>query len=332
MTDPVRFGIIGIAGRGTSHARIIRNIENARLVAGADVVAEHVTAFEAETDGTGYTDHREMLAEEDLDAISVCTPSGLHPEHAIDAMTHGVNVLCEKPLGVHIEPVDEMIETADEHGVQLAGIFQRRFDPARWTARQWVEEDRFGDVIFGDAAVKWHRPQSYYEDGWHGTRDMDGGVLMQQAVHFVDLIQWLMGGVESVYAKSDTLVHEMECEDTIVVSFEFENGAYGSIQATTGVLGGQDHVEINGTDGSFNSGTFVLDGEQVEPDLVEPPFGTGMEGQIRDFTDAVRNGREPMVTGREARKAIEVVLAAYASANLGQEIRVEDVRDVAEST
>lgn len=331
MSDPIRYGVVGLAGRGSSHAGYAEDADGAELVAGSDVVEEYVDEFTDDYGVAGYTDHEEMFAEEDLDAISIATPSGLHSEIAISAAEAGVSSMVEKPLDVYLDRVDAMIEAADENDVKLACIFQRRFTPERWTAKQWVEDGKFGDMILADTTVKWYRSQDYYQDSWHGSRDMDGGVLMQQAVHFVDMIQWLMGGVDSVYANADALSHEMECEDTAVVNLEFENGAYGVIEATTSVKGGEDRVELNGTEGSYNSGTFVLDGDEVEPDYEEPPI-TGSAGQVQDFVEAIREDRDPIVDGHEARKAVEVVLAAYASANLDRKVDVDEVEDLQEHT
>jgi predicted dehydrogenase len=332
MTDPIRYGVVGTSGYGATHAECVEAVDGATVVAGAATSEASVASFESEFDATGYTDHEEMLAAADLDAVSVCTPSGTHAEIATDAARAGVHPLVEKPLDVRIERVDRLIEVADEEDVRLGGVFQRRFTPERWTARRWVEEGRFGDLVLADTAVKYHRSQSYY-DGWHGTRELDGGVLLQQASHFVDLLQWLTGGIERVDATTDTVAHDMECEDVAVVTVEFENGGYGTIEATTGVTSAnRERVELDGTDGSYRSGTFALDGDVVEPDLDEPACGTGLEGQVRDFVEAVREDRPPIVDGREARDAVEVVLACYASASLDRPVRVDDVRDVAEHT
>lgn len=331
MSDPIRYGVVGVGGYGSNHAEAVANVEGAEVVAGAAASESSVRPFASAYDAAGYTDHVEMLETEDLDAVSVCTPSGTHAEIAVDAAEAGVNVLVEKPLDVYIERVDRLIETADANGVTLGGVFQRRFTPERLTARRWVEEGRFGDIVLADTAVKYHRPQSYYDDGWHGIRALDGGVLLQQASHFVDLLQWLMGGVECVDATTDTLAHDMECEDVAVVRVTFENGAHGTITATTAVRGAErERVEINGTAGSFSSGRFAVGDETVDPDLVEPPHGTGLEGQVRDFVEAVRAGRKPMVDGRDARDAIEVILAAYASASLDRAVRVDELRDLPE--
>ncbi|QRV17976.1 Gfo/Idh/MocA family oxidoreductase (plasmid) [Haloterrigena salifodinae] len=331
-TETVRYGIVGATGYGSNHADAIDAVDGAEVVAGTARSEESIAPFEATYGATGYTDYEDLLEREALDAISICTPSGTHAEIAVAAAEAGVHVLSEKPLDVYLERVDRMIEAADRNDVRLGGIFQRRFAPERWTARQWVEEGRFGDLLLADTAVKWHRPQRYYDDHWHGQRDLDGGVLMQQAIHFVDLLQWLTGGVERVTAETAMLAHEMECEDVAVVSLRFENGARGTIEATTGVRGGRERVELNGTEGSYNSGTFVLEDEEVEPDLVAPPCGTGLEGQIRDFIAAVREDRDPIVSGRDARDAVEVVLAAYASAELDRPVRVDEVRDLQEHT
>ncbi|ELZ15398.1 oxidoreductase domain protein [Haloterrigena salina JCM 13891] len=330
--ETVRYGIVGATGYGSNHADAVEAVDGAEVVAGTARSEESIAPFATAYGATAYTDYEELFADESLDAVSICTPSGTHAEIAVAAAEAGIHVLSEKPLDVYLERVDRMIEAADRNDVRLGGIFQRRFTPERWTARQWVEEGRFGDLILADTAVKWHRPQRYYEDHWHGQRDLDGGVLMQQAIHFVDLLQWLTGGIERVTADTETMAHEMECEDVAVVSLRFENGARGTVAATTGVRGGRERVELNGTEGSYNSGTFVLEDDEVEPDLVEPPCGTGLEGQIRDFVGAVREDRDPIVSGRDARDAVEVVLAAYASAELDRPVRVDEVRDLQEHT
>ncbi len=327
-----RYGIVGATGFGTNHADCVAAIDGVELVAGTANHESSLPPFEDAYGATGYTSHEEMFEAADLDAVSICTPSGTHAEFAIDAARAGIDVLCEKPLDVTIDRVDRMIEVAEDHDVTLAGIFQRRFTPERWTAREWVEDGRFGDLVLADTAVKYHRSQEYYA-GWHGDRDIDGGALIQQAIHFVDLLQWLTGDIESVFARTDTVAHEMECEDVAVVTVQFENGAYGTIEATTGVQGSvRERVELNGTEGSYNSGTFVLGDETIEPDLVEPPCGTGLEGQIRDFVEAIREDRPPIVDGRDARAAVKVVLAAYASASLDREVRVDEVRELAAHT
>ncbi|MFB6136871.1 MAG: Gfo/Idh/MocA family protein [Halobacteriaceae archaeon] len=327
----VRYGLVGVSGRGSTHASYAAGHDDATVVAGADVDEDALAAFAGEYDAETYTDVEAMLADADLDAVSICTPSGLHGEAAIAAAAAGVSALVEKPLDVHLETVDEMVAAADEHGVRLGCIFQRRFTPERWTAREWVEDGRFGDLMLADTAVKWHRPQSYYEGSWHGTRDMDGGVLLQQAVHFVDLVQWLAGGVDRVYASAGTLAHDMECEDVAVVNLELSNGGFGAIEATTAVKGGNDRIELNGTEGSYDTGTFYEGHDEVEPDLSEPPV-RGTEGQVRDFVEAVRDDRPPVVDGAEAVDAVEVVMAAYASATLEEPVPVDDVRDYLEYT
>ncbi|WP_121743355.1 Gfo/Idh/MocA family protein [Natronorubrum halophilum] len=324
----VRYGIVGATGYGSNHADAVAAIDGAEVVGGTARSEASLASFEVDHDATGYTDYEDLFDAEPLDAVSICTPSGTHAEIAVAAADAGLHVLSEKPLDVYLERVDRMIDAADRNDVRLGGVFQRRFTPERWTARQWVEEGRFGDLLLADTAVKWHRPQRYYDDHWHGRRDLDGGVLMQQAIHFVDLLQWLTGGIERVTADTGTMAHEMECEDVAVVTVRFENGARGTIEATTGVSGGRERVELNGTAGSYNSGTFVLEDEAVDPDLTEPPYGTGLEGQIGDFVAAIREERDPIVSGRDAREAVEVVLAAYASAVLDRPVCIDEVRDV----
>jgi predicted dehydrogenase len=197
--------------------------------------------------------------------------------------------------------------------------------------------------VLGDEAVKWFRSQEYYDSGaWRGTRDMDGGVLLNQAIHGIDRLQWLMGGVESVQAQTDTIGREMECESAAAMSLRFRNGAIGTISATTATKGGTDRTDINGTEGtlslsatdsvSLTIGTgeeahMNAETESCDIDVDHFEWGEGHAAVVQDFVDAVREDREPAVPGREARKAVDIILAAYASDARGETVSVDDVRE-----
>lgn len=324
--DTVRYGIIGCIGIGTTHGNAVESAEGAELVACTDIIEENARAFSEEHDCEPYTDHMTMIERADLDAVSICTPSGTHSDLAIDAAEAGIHILCEKPLDVYLDRIDAMIAAAEDAHVTLAGVFQRRTYPEHQRAKEAVENGELGELILGDTAVKWHRTQEYYDSGdWRGTREMDGGCLMNQAIHLIDLLQWLMGGVESVYAMTDTTAHDMSMEDVATVALRFENGAYGSIEATTSVSGGQDHLELNGTHGSYNTGEFDIREDKVEFESEDREWGVGHSRIVQDFVDAIREEREPLVPAREARKAVEVILAAYASANLEREVRLDEL-------
>lgn len=342
VTEPVRYGVVGCAGIGETHAAAVRAADDARLVACADVDEGAATAFADQHDvPAAYTDATEMVTDGDVDAVSVCTPSGTHADVVVELAEVGADVLCEKPLDVYADRMDEMIEACDAAGVTLGGVFQKRFAPASRLAKEAIEAGDLSDLVLGDTMVKWFRSQEYYDSGdWRGTRDMDGGCLMNQAIHNIDRLQWLMGGVEEVQAATETLARDLECEDTAALTLRFENGAVGTIEATTAVKGGADRTEINGTNGTIvfegNDVTkFVVgDGEEDpyhapttdrEVNLDDFEWPDGHVAAVEDFVDAVREGREPAVPGREARKAVDVILAAYESSETGRAVRPGDV-------
>lgn len=344
MSDSIRYGIVGCSGVGNTHARAVENAEGADLVACADVVREAADRFAEEHDvPAAFTDPATMVEDADVDAVSVCTPSGTHADVVVELAAVGAHVLCEKPLDVYADRVNEMLAAVDDAGVTLAGVFQRRFEPDVRRAKRAIEDGELGTPIFGDTAVKWFRPQSYYDSGgWRGTRDMDGGCLMNQGIHEIDKLQWLMGGVESVAAVTDTLARDLDCEDTAAISLRFENGALGTIAATTAVKGGTDRTELNGTEGTIALGESEITdfrigtGEEsrysaeTESRPVEGdphPCGTGHEGVVQDFVDAVREGRDPEVPAREAREAVDVILAAYRSAETGEWVALDELRE-----
>lgn len=344
MSSPVRYGIVGCSGIGTTHAAALDDIEDADLVACADIDEDAAAAFADEYEvAESYTDTGRMIETADIDAVSVCTPSGTHADVAIEAAHAGADILCEKPLDVYADRINAMIAAADEAGVTLAGVFQRRFDPQLRRAKQLVDEGEIGDVILSDTRVKWFRSQEYYDSGgWRGTRDMDGGCMMNQGVHDIDALQWLVGDVEAVSAMTGTLARELDCEDTAAVAVQFASGALGSIEVTTAVKGGVDGVEVNGTDGSFSVvdgeltdvqiGTgeeshYHADTEETDPEDAPHPCGVGHPAVLADFVESVRTGREPEVPAQEARKAVDVILASYRSAEEGRVVRLDELRD-----
>lgn len=342
--DTVRYGVIGCAGVGRTHADSVEATTGAELVAGADLDEDEAAAFADEYDCAAYTDVAEMIGDGDVDAVSVCTPSGTHADVTETAARAGAHVLCEKPLDVYAERLGRMIRVCEDEDVTLAGVFQKRTSDGAQRAKRAVEDGEIGDLVLGDTQVKWFRSQAYYDSGgWRGTRDMDGGCLLNQAIHNIDALQWLAGGVESVQATTDALARDLECEDTAAIVLRFENGPLGTIEATTATKGGADRLELNGTEGSITleSGAItdfcVGTGEESQYEAeterkavtTEPQeWGEGHAIVVQDFVDALREGREPMVPGREAREAVDIILAAYESAERGEQVALNEVRNV----
>ena len=344
MSKSLRYGIIGCAGIGNTHAEAVKKTDRAELVACADLDPEAASEFADSHDvSETYEDITAMITQSDVDAVSVCTPSGTHSQVIVEAAEAGANILCEKPLDVFADRMDRAIDACDAAGVKLAGVYQKRFNAANQRAKEAIESGELGEPILGDTRLKWFRPQSYYDSGgWRGTRDMDGGVLMNQAIHQIDLLAWLMGGISEVTAITDRLSRDLECEDTAAFAVRFKSGALGTIEGTTAVKGGKTTTELNGTEGSitidgsgishFAVGTgeesrWHAETEQIEVDLDEQEWGTHHQLVIEDFVGAILDDREPSVPGHEARHAVDVILAAYASNVRGETVAVADVRD-----
>lgn len=339
MDNPLRYGIVGCAGIGNTHAEAIGEVENADLVACADVNEEAAAEFVAEhaPDAEIYAETGAMIRESDVEAVSVCTPSGTHADIACEAAEAGAHVLCEKPLDVYRDRIDRMVETCESAGVTLAGVYQKRFEPHGRRAKRAIDDGEIGDPVSASLTVDWFRSQPYYDSGeWRGTRAMDGGVLLNQAIHAIDRLQWLLGGVEEVAATTDTLAREMESEDTAAIVIRFASGALGTIEATTATKGGSRRTEVNGTEGSLEleagelslevgtgeEGFYGAETERREVKGVPHDCGAGHVGVVRDFVEAVRTGREPEVPAQEARVAVDTILAAYDSSESGDRIEL----------
>jgi len=342
VSKKVRFAIVGAGVIGPTHAKAIDLQPDAELAAVCDVIPERAEKLAAEYGVSGvYDDCAEMLTKEkNIDVVSVCTPSGLHAEIAVAAAKAGKHVLCEKPLEITADKMTAMINACQDAGVKLGGVFQRRTMEAAILAKQAIDEGKLGKMVLGDAYLKYYRSPEYYKSaGWRGTWDMDGGgALMNQGIHGIDLIQWMAGEVESVYAKADALVRDIEVEDTAVVVMKYKNGALGVIQGTTSVYPGlSTRFELHGEWGTIifsDKGMEMwkfLDSDEAMPEVKagyggsSDPRAISDDGHyliVDDFVEAVLHDREPLVPGDQARKAVDLLLAVYESARTGKEVKV----------
>src|ERR687898_2170161 len=252
--EKVRFGILGCGVIGSHHARAIAGLEDAELVAVADVVPEPAEKLAGEYGCSSHSGLGQMLSEAKLDAVCVCTPSGMHAGDAIAALEAGKHVVIEKPVDITLEAADRLIEVQRATGRRVAVVSQHRFDPATQAVREALARGEFGRLTSGSADVRWWRSQSYYDSGgWRGTWKLDGGgVLINQAIHSIDLLQWLMGEVVEVTAYTGLLAHErIEVEDTAVAILKFADGALGTIVATTAAYPGlTTRTAVHGDRGS----------------------------------------------------------------------------------
>lgn len=344
MADATRCGVIGCGVIGVTHAEAISALPDATLVAVADPDLDRARALAGRFEVAAHRDLASLLARERLDLVSICTPSGTHGALACAAMRAGCHVLVEKPIEVTLPAIDAMLRVQRETGMVLGGVFQHRFDPASQTVYRLIRDGAFGTVALGSAQLYWWRSQGYYDSGaWRGTWEMDGGgVLMNQTIHTIDLLLWMLGPVESVQATTATVTHTMEVEDTAVATLRFVSGALGSIAATTCAYPGMvTRLELFGDRGSatIEDDRLValrLAGEEdvgVAPATVEAapaganadPAAVGLEGhvaQIADMVAALRDGRPPLVDGEAARRPVELILAIYEAARTGREVRL----------
>jgi UDP-N-acetyl-2-amino-2-deoxyglucuronate dehydrogenase len=298
-----------------------------------------------------------MLAHPSLDVVCVCTPSGAHLEPSVKAAQAGKHVVVEKPLEITLPRCDAIIKACDDAGVRLCTIFPSRFSAANLALKSAIDSGRFGKLTLGDTHVKWWRTQEYYDSGgWRGTWNLDGGgALMNQAIHNVDLLQWLMGDVSIVQALTATLAHErIEVEDTAVAALRFKSGALGMIEAATSAYPGLlKRTEIHGDRGSARVEQddvtlwSFLDKSPADAEIqaimaargsvssgASDPRGinhAGHRDQLADFLQAIDEGRPPLVDGREGRKSVEIIRAIYESSKSGMAVRlpIEDRADSA---
>jgi UDP-N-acetyl-2-amino-2-deoxyglucuronate dehydrogenase len=333
--ERVRFGIIGVGKIAPIHAQAIIDSPRGELVAVAGRRQEAVMPIAERYGVKGYTDYHEMLARDDIDAVIIGTPSGSHGQIGIHVAKSGKHVVVEKPMDITLEKADDLIRTCEESGVKLSVVFQLRFMEECRRVKTLIESGALGKVVLGDAYLKFHRSPEYYRcGGWRGTWEVDGGAaLMNQGIHGIDLLQWFMGPVKSVYALTKTLVHDIEAEDTAAALLEFESGAIGVIEGTTSIYPDLSQViQIQGSKGCVTlTGTEVpkvtflecADGKRecFKEDWSDE-LGEGHALQVEDVIDSILQNRPPAIDGYEGRKALEIVLAIYESGKTGRPIKL----------
>lgn len=349
------FGIVGCGMIAHFHARAIADVRGATLRAVYTSNPEHGKSV-VETGGGRADIHTkldELLGRKDIDVVCVCTPSGAHLEPAVKAAHAGKHVVVEKPLEINLFRCDLLIKACRDQGVQLCTIFPSRFGDANRELKRAIDAGRFGRLTLGETTVKWWRPQEYYDGGgWRGTWKLDGGgALMNQAIHNVDLLQYMMGPVVEVGAFTSLLAHErIEVEDTAVAALRFANGALGVLQATTSVYPGLPKtIAIHGDKGSaiieqddLVAWTFAKPIPKDKEILGKFAKKSGAKGgasdpkaishagharQLADFAKAIRTGDDPLVDGAEGRKSVEIILAIYQSQATGRIVKLPLAKD-----
>jgi UDP-N-acetyl-2-amino-2-deoxyglucuronate dehydrogenase len=338
----IRYGIVGCGHIAKKHVQAIANVEGAVLTAVCDTNEERLQEFV--TDGiSGFSDLKEMLEADVVDVVSICTPSGLHKPLAIQVAEAKKHVIVEKPMALTLEDANAMIDACERNGVKMAVVHPNRFRPAIRELRKQIEKGAFGKLGHANATVRWNRNQAYYDQAaWRGTKAMDGGVLMNQAIHNMDLLLWMMGDIEEVSTYDATRIRDIEAEDTSVSVIRFKNGALGVLEAAVTIYPKnlEESLAIFG-----ETGTAVIGGsnanwiktwdfadmtdeekQQIIEAIEKDPFGIpGHQCIIQDMTDAIVQDRTPIVSGQEGREALAFVIACQQSAETGKAVRMDDL-------
>lgn len=332
----LKFALVGCGRIGKRHAEILgeRQVDGAELTAVCDIDPERAAAFGERYGVPHFTDYHQMVAQcgSDIDVISILTPSGLHARHTIDLAPYGKHIVVEKPMALTLADADEMILACDRAGVKLFVVKQNRFNLPVQKLREAIEAKRFGKLVLGTVRVRWCRTQEYYDqDAWRGTWEFDGGVFANQASHHVDLLEWMMGPVESVVAKASTALVDIETEDTGIVLLRFANGALGVIEATTAARPKdlEGSISILGETGTVEIGGFAVnemrvwnftepredDGEVMDKYRENPPnvYGFGHLRYLQHVVDCLQNEVSALVDGLEGRRSLELLSAIYES-------------------
>ena len=337
---PVRIALAGCGRISRNHFDAIAKVDGLELAAVCDIVPERAGEAARQFDVPAFESFGDMLASVPCDAVALCTPSGLHPKHGILAARAGKHVICEKPMAITLEDADALVRECDAAGVQLFVVKQNRLNPSIQLLKRAVDRGRFGRIYLANTTVRWTRPQDYYDQApWRGTWALDGGAIMNQASHYVDLIQWLVGPVESVMAKTATLARQIEAEDTGVAVLKFRSGALGIIEVTMltyprnlegsiTILGEKGSVKVGGTAVNrvehWTFSDYHDDDKLVESASTNPPtvYGFGHEGYYRNVVAVLRGKAKAETDGRAGRKSLELILGIYESAKTGRDVPI----------
>ncbi len=330
--------LVGCGRISERHLKVIEQIPNLKLVAVCDVQVDRVNKVSTEWKVPAFTDALTMVKATKPDIVSILTDSGSHPEVGIELAPHVPVVVVEKPMSLTLEKADQLIETCERCGTKLFVVKQNRFNPPIQALKKAVDAGRFGKMVLGTVRIRWARHQAYYDqDPWRGTWKSDGGVFTNQASHHIDLLQWLMGPVESVKSYVATRLADIEAEDTGVAVLKFHSGALGVVEATTATRPKdlEGSISILGEKASVVIGGFSVNrpvtwnfqesepaDEEINKLITDPPnvYGFGHLPFYLDVLDCLESGRNSMLAGLEGRKSLEIINALYESAFTGREV------------
>lgn len=337
----LNFALVGCGRIAKRHSELLglNQINNANLIAVCDVIEEKAQKIGNEFNTPYYTDMDKMMQSETIDIVVVLTPSGLHAKHVVNLANYGKHIMVEKPMALTIKDAENMIYACDKNNIKLFIIKQNRFNVPVVKLREALELGRFGKLVLGTVRVRWARHQAYYDqDEWRGTWAMDGGVLTNQASHHVDMLEWMFGDVESVFAKMTTALADIEAEDTAIVTLKFKNGALGIIEATTATRPRdlEGSISVLGEKGTVVIAGFAVnkmetwqfeetqkeDATIIDKYSVNPPnvYGFGHQAYYEHVVDCLISNGLNLVDGLQGRKSIELINAIYESAKTGKEV------------
>lgn len=337
----LKIALVGCGRISVRHAQLLGTgqISGAQLSAVCDTIESKAQKLGAEYNVPHFTDMHDMMRSQQPDVVVVLTESGNHARHVLELVQYGAHIVVEKPMALKLSDADAMIEACDRADIKLFVIKQNRFNVPVSKLRGAIEKKRFGKLVMGTVRVRWCRPQSYYDqDPWRGTWALDGGVLTNQASHHVDLLEWMMGSVESVFAMSRTALVDIEAEDTAVVTLRFANGALGIIEATTATRPKdlEGSISILGEKGTVEIGGFAVnemkvwnfaeseegDNEVLTTYSVNPPnvYGFGHKEYYDHVVQSLSEGGANLVDGLQGRRSLELINAIYESIETGKEV------------
>lgn len=328
----LKIGLVGCGRISANHFKAIaQHTDRCQLVAVCDKIRERAETAATENRCNHYSSLDKMLKNEELDLVTICTPSGLHPQHGIKAAKAGAHVMVEKPIGINIAEVDRLIKTCDEEDRHLFVVKQNRLNATMQALKKAIDKGRFGKIYMVQSNVFWQRPQEYYDSArWRGTWEFDGGAFMNQASHYVDMLYWLIGDVEQVMAMTSTMARHIETEDTGAAILKFRNGTIGTMSVTmlTYPRNFEGSITVLGEKGTVRIGGIAInkiekwefsdyddDDKAILDASYNPPnvYGFGHAGYYHNVLDVIEGKAEPDTDGRSGRKSLELIHAIYLS-------------------
>jgi UDP-N-acetyl-2-amino-2-deoxyglucuronate dehydrogenase len=339
----IKFGLIGCGRISSQHFVSMEAVSEIELKAVCDIKKDRAKKIAKKYKVDWYRNYHELLKRNDIDVVSICTPNGLHVPMGIEAAKSGKDVLMEKPLGINLKEVDKLLSLFKKKKRKLFAVLQVRFNPPIRAVKKIIEEKKLGKINNAALVVRWARPQKYFDqDEWRGTKKLDGGTLLNQGIHYVDILQWLLGPVESIFAKKDTIAHSIEIEDIAMALLKFKNGSYATLEFTIcthprnlecsiSILGSKGTIKIGGL-AADKIGTWEVENllkPELPPSLSPNVYAKGLyQGSCPNHFFVYKNivryyqgDKSALITdGDEARKSLEIVEAIYRSAEMNQEI------------